>query len=99
MYCFMNARYSFIPRSSAHAASLGSLRKATVITPLEFSSPAGEWMRLVRLEVEVVRFHERLQGGRLLLLSGLQVEHVLKLAAAVLPLVPEGKPAVVHAPN
>ena len=49
--------------------------------------------------LDVGRFRGRGRCIRLLLLRGLQPEHVFELAAAVLPLVAKRKPPIVHASN
>ena len=40
-YFFMNSRNGSSPLSFAQRASVGSLRYAAVIKPVDFSSPAG----------------------------------------------------------
>src|SRR6478735_10899616 len=51
MYCFMNAKYSFTPGSSAHCGSIVSFWLLDEIRPTALSSPAGSRKEIDEAEV------------------------------------------------
>src|ERR1700755_702286 len=51
MYCFMKAKYSFTPGSSAHCTSIVSFGLLDEIRPTALSSPAGSRNEIEEAEV------------------------------------------------